>query len=96
MYIFIGQYTAQCFCSGIPPQYGVLSRCPVLITNRRGDFDEVFRSRIQLQIPYAEPDKDRRAIIWKNLLNDQNVEHNLSEGTIQRLGHELEDARLRT
>jgi hypothetical protein len=40
-----------------------------LTTNRVGDFDEAFQSRIHLTIKYDSLDSSKRKAIWGNLLN---------------------------
>jgi AAA+ superfamily predicted ATPase len=41
----------------------------ILTTNRIGTFDEAFKSRIHLAIPYSNLNEDQRVEIWHNFIN---------------------------
>lgn len=57
-----------------------------LTTNRESSFDEAFRSRISVIFEYPELDVEKRALIWKNLLNASNT--SLSDVNIEKLANE--------
>lgn len=44
-----------------------------LTTNRREEFDEAFQSRIHLSLEYPALDNEKRARIWRNLLETRPV-----------------------
>ena len=41
----------------------------ILTTNRVGTFDEAFKSRIRLAIPYSNLNEDQRVEIWRNFID---------------------------
>lgn len=62
----------------------------ILTSNRVGTFDEAFKSRIQLAIPYEPLTRNARKAIWQNffdMLEEANEDMNLSD--IERHMEEL-------
>ncbi|MBE3041795.1 AAA family ATPase, partial [Candidatus Bathyarchaeota archaeon] len=56
-----------------------------LTTNRLGDFDEAFESRIHLQIPFSPLDALKRRLIWERLAR-KNGNCILSTAQMEALG----------
>lgn len=56
-----------------------------LTTNRLGDFDEAFESRIHLQIPFSPLDAQKRRLIWERLAR-KNGNCILSKAQTEALG----------
>ncbi|KAK8071381.1 AAA family [Apiospora hydei] len=62
----------------------------LMTTNREQDFDEAFKSRIHLSIPYSLPGHDARKEIWKNIVREQQVEHDLTSESFDRLSEDTQ------
>jgi hypothetical protein len=58
----------------------------MLTTNQPDAFDEAFQSRIHLQIAYPALNGEQRKAIWRNVVEDQGIEHDLDEEAFARLG----------
>jgi SpoVK/Ycf46/Vps4 family AAA+-type ATPase len=94
--VFLAQRTVKdikrnAFVSGFLRTMEWYSGILLLTTNRHEDFDEAFRSRIHISIPYAAADAKTRTAIWKNLLGAQDdIEHELDSQALIRVGEKYE------
>lgn len=56
----------------------------ILTSNRVGHFDEAFKSRVQLAIPYKPLDRNQRCQVWKNFIRKlQDVGENMDVDDIR-------------
>jgi SpoVK/Ycf46/Vps4 family AAA+-type ATPase len=61
----------------------------MLTTNQPDVFDEAVQSRIHLQIAYPPLNREQRKAIWRNVVEDQGIEHDLGEEAFARLGEKV-------
>jgi SpoVK/Ycf46/Vps4 family AAA+-type ATPase len=61
----------------------------MLTTNQPDVFDEAVQSRIHLQIAYPPLNGDQRKAVWRNVVQDQGIEHDLDEEAFARLGEKF-------
>jgi hypothetical protein len=57
----------------------------ILTTNRQGDFDTAFQSRIHLKVKYEGLVQEERKSVWTAALNEFNMSHTLGESDLDCL-----------